>query len=247
MCTDKNDVTLVERYFDADLDDVGMQDVNSRLEADGAFKALFEQEQLLIQAIRYHDQRDKLHYLKTMEGHLSKNVHKASSRSLRPWHYLVAATVIGALVVAFVWLSVPEDPNKLFQAYFTPYPNAFEPGVRNIHKGTQRLLALHAYELGDYETAARGLKQAYNDHPEPGVLLLLGNANLTLGYVQEAEENFNTLIKNYDDLDPQAKWYLSLCYLKRGDVDRAKNILKELSETEISYASKAKELFERIN
>ncbi|HEY5751232.1 MAG TPA: tetratricopeptide repeat protein [Chryseolinea sp.] len=242
MYTDERDITLVERYFEVDLDDVGMQEVSSRLETDEPFKALFVREQLLIQVIRYQGQQDKLQYLKRMERHLL-----ASTPSLRPWYYLVAAAVIGALVVAFVWLSVPEDPNKLFQAYFKPYPNAFEPGVRSLHEGTQRRQALQAYEQGDYETAARGLKQSYNDHPEPGLLLLLGNANLTLGHVQEAEENFNLLIKNYDDLDLQAKWYLSLCYLKSGDVERAKNMLKELGATEISYASKAKELFEKVN
>lgn len=247
MYPDESDMRLVEQYFDADLDDVGMQEVNNRLETDESFKAMFEQEQLLIQALRYQGQRDVLSYLKKMEGHLSQDSHKVSTSSLRPWHYLVAAAVIGTLVVAITWLSVPEDPNKLFQAYFTPYPNAFEPGRRSPHEGTQRRQALRAYELGDYKTAAGGLKQSYHDHPEPGLLLLLGNANLALGHVQEAEENFNTLIKDYDDLDLQAKWYLSLCYLKRGDVERAKTMLKELGETEISYASKAKELFEKVN
>jgi len=245
MYSDESDITLVERYVDAELDDVGMQEVSSRLETDEPFKALVDREQLLIQVIRYQGHHDKLQYLKRMERHLLHNVHRASPSSLRPWHYQVAAAV--ALIIAIAWLSVPEDPNKLFRAYFKPYPNAFEPGVRSLHEGTQRRQALQAYELGDYETAVGGLQQSYNDHPEPGLLLLLGNANLTLGHVQEAEENFILLIKNYDDLDLQAKWYLSLCYLKNGDLERAKNMLKELGETEISYASKAKELFEKVN
>jgi TolA-binding protein len=242
MYTNERDMTLVERYFDVDVDDVGMQEVNSRLETDESLKALFEREQLLIQVIRYQGQHDRLEYLKKIERHML-----ASTPSLRVWHYLVAAATVGILVVAIAWLSAPQDPNKLFQSYFKPYPNAFSPGVRSRHERTQRRQALQAYEQGDYKTAALGLKQSYNDHPEPGLLLLLGNANLTLGHVQEAEENFNTLIKNYDDLDLQAKWYLSLCYLKNGDMERAKIMLKELGETEISYASRAKELLEKVN
>ncbi|SHG95834.1 Tetratricopeptide repeat-containing protein [Chryseolinea serpens] len=247
MYTDESDMTLVERYFDADLDDADMQEVTRRVETDDSFRALFEREQLLILVIRYQGQHDKLRYLKKMERHLSQDIHRAPTLSLRYWPYLVAAAVVGVLVALFVWLAVPKDSDKLFQAYFKPYPNMFEPGVRSVRETTQRRQALRAYELGDYETAARGLKQAYHDHPEPGLLLLLGNANLSLGHVPEAEENFNALIKNYDDLDLQAKWYLSLCYLKQGDVERAKIMLKELGATEISYASKAKELFEKVN
>jgi hypothetical protein len=67
-----------------------------------------------------------------------------------------------------------------------------------------------------------------------------------LGNTQEAQENFVTLIQDFDELDLQAKWYLSLCYLKSGDRENARKLLKELGETEISYASKAKELLEKV-
>ena len=45
----------------------------------------------------------------------------------------------------------------------------------------------------------------------------------------------------------QAKWYLSLCYLKSGETEKAQAILKELGATEISYATKARELLEKVN
>jgi tetratricopeptide (TPR) repeat protein len=81
---------------------------------------------------------------------------------------------------------------------------------------------------------------------EPGILLLLGNANLILGNTDDAMKNFGILSKEFDELDMQAKWYLSLCYLKRGDIDQAKKMLKELGETEISYAERARELLKKV-
>ena len=76
---------------------------------------------------------------------------------------------------------------------------------------------------------------------------MLGNTNLMLGQVTEAKENFVTLINDFDDMDLQAKWYLSLCYLKSDDRENARKMLRELGQTEISYASKAKELLEKID
>ena len=79
------------------------------------------------------------------------------------------------------------------------------------------------------------------------MLLLLGNSNLILGNLEEAKANFITLNQDFDDLDMQAKWYLSLCYLKSGETEKAQTILKELGATEISYATKARELLEKVN
>jgi Tfp pilus assembly protein FimV len=76
--------------------------------------------------------------------------------------------------------------------------------------------------------------------------MLLGNANLMVGRVEEAKQNFITLNDKFDSLDLQAKWYLSLCYLRTGDVEQARKILRELGETDISYASKARELLEKV-
>ena len=64
------------------------------------------------------------------------------------------------------------------------------------------------------------------------MLLLLGNANLMLGNIEEAQNNFLTLIKNFDELDGQAKWYLGLSYLKQGQKEKAKLILQELGNPE---------------
>ena len=140
-----------------------------------------------------------------------------------------------------------QSTDELFASYFTPYPNVFEPTVRGNDVATVRTQAFQAYERKDYQTAALGFEALLSVKEDPGILLLLGNSNLMLGKAKEAQENFVTLINKYDDLDLQAKWFLSLSYLKSGDKENARKILEELGETEISYASKAKELLEKVN
>ena len=112
---------------------------------------------------------------------------------------------------------------------------------------TKRTEAFQAYEQGEYQKAAAMFSTLLKEKEEPGVLLLLGNCNLILGNVEEAKQNFTTLNSDFDELDIQAKWFLGLCYLKSGDVEKARTMLTELGQTEISYADKAKELLEKLN
>lgn len=241
-------ITLVEKYFDNELTDSEAALFRDRLETDPSFRSLVEQEKILIQTIRHQGLVSDLAYLKTVEKTIGRGK-SAKILTFKPWYYAAAAVVVLTLI-AFWWLSVPsESPDKLFEAYFKPYPNVFEPTVRSSDApaDVRRAEAFVAYEQGDYQKAVALFTPLVNEKPEPGILLLLGNANLMLGKTDEAERNFTTLNKDFDELDLQAKWYLSLCYLKSGDVENARTILRELGETEISYAAKAKELLEKVN
>ena len=120
--------------------------------------------------------------------------------------------------------------------------------LRGTDMTTKRTEAFQAYEEKNYKASCPPLQRtAWQQKKESEILFLLGNTNLMLGQVTEAKENFVTLINDFDDMDLQAKWYLSLCYLKSDDRENARKMLRELGETEISYASKAKELLEKID
>jgi len=245
----ETDIALVEKYFDAELSDLEMKHFTSRIESDEKFKTLFEQEKALVGAIRHQGLQDNLQYLKTLEANMQETVHLKPNWGIKKWYYYAAAATVGIIILSKVLItSFTETPDQLFEAYFTPYPNMFEPTVRdNNTVVSKRTEAFQAYEQHDYQKAAILFKDLLKTNKEPGILLLLGNANLILGNLDEAKENFTTLNKDFDELDMQSKWFLSLCYLKSGDIERARTMLKELGETEISYATKAKELLEKVN
>jgi tetratricopeptide (TPR) repeat protein len=245
----ENDILLVEKYFDQELSAIEVDIVNKRLESDTKFKALFDQEKALIKTIRFEGLIRDLEALKQVERNIHQETAVRKTISWSPLYLKIAAGLILMAVVTSLMLLLPvhEDSEQLFQAYFKPYPNVFEPTMRSTDEVTQRAEAFQAYEQGDYQTALIGFKEILKNGNEPGVLFLAGNANLKLGNVADAKNNFLTLIKNYDELDTQAKWFLSLCYLKEGDVDQAKMMWEELTGTEISYSNKAKELLKKVD
>ncbi len=246
----ETDIALVEKYFDAELSDSEMNQFKVRIESDETFRTLYEQEKALVGAIRYQGLQENLRYLKALELSLRDQNQFNSNRSTNKWYFIAAAAIVGIIIIAKVTVtSFNPAPEQLFEAYFVPYPNMFEPTVRSNTPAaaTRRAEAFQAYENHDYQKAAIRFKELLADHNEAGILLLLGNANLILGNIAEAKENFITLNQDFDELDMQSKWYLSLCYLKSGDVAHARKILEELGKTEISYATKARELLEKVN
>lgn len=244
----EQDIALVEKYFDAELNDTEVEQFTKRMESDENFKTLVEQEKAIVGAIRHQGLSENLKYLQALEANLGDNTRVKLNPPVKKWYYFAAAATIGILILGKVLLnSFTETPDQLFEAYFTVYPNTFEPTVRGNTTVTKRTQAFSAYDQGDYQNAAILFRELMESNKEPGILLLLGNTNLILGNVEEAKVNFTTLNKEFDEFDIQSKWYLSLCYLKSGDVERARNILKELGDTEISYANKAKELLEKVN
>jgi tetratricopeptide (TPR) repeat protein len=240
------DIELIEKYFDAELDDTEQQAFVEKLNADLAFQRLVQQERALINAIRYEGISKDLRYLKQIETSLQGPNQRATRRT---WLYLAAAAVVSIIALTiFILPTFRPSTDQLFQAYFVAYPNMFEPTLRDNSQptGDRRTEAFKAYEEKDYSRAATLFSELLTQEQEPGVLLLLGNANLILGNTDEAMQNFSILSSEFDELDMQAKWYLSLCYLKRGDIDQAKKMLKELGETEISYAERARELLKKV-
>lgn len=224
------DISLIEKYFDEELDDAELKNFTKRMQSDETFKLLVEQERALIAAIRFEGAAANLHYLEELETKLQKETPIRLSSGSSSWYYYIAAAVTGAIIMVAVFMNTSKDePDQLFQAYFTPYPNMFEATTRsNESSDSKRADAFQAYEQRDYKKAATLFTELLNEKNEAGMLLLLGNSNMMLGNLEQAESNFIKLNEDFDELDIQAKWFLSLCYLKGGETEKARALLSTL-------------------
>src|SRR5690606_12533368 len=237
------DIDLVERYFDNELSEGESALVDKRLKTDAEFKAIFDRERALIRSIRAAGLSRDLQLLKEIERGISA-ANRGNVRSIQPWYYAAAAAVV-LIVVATVWLFPNgETPDELFNDYFTPVSNTFSPALRGDTPSQPQ--AFMYYDQGDYATAASLFGEMLAEKADPDVLLLSANANLAAGNTIVAEENLLTLIRDFDDYDTPAKWYLGLCYLKQGNVDKARAVLEELGQREVFYTGQAKELLQKV-
>jgi hypothetical protein len=237
----EKDIELIEKYFDEELSEVDAATFERRLNTDDGFRTLVEQEKYLIGAIRMQGLTDELGQLKRMEATLKDPSLSFLQTSNRRW-YILAAAVVSLIIIARFALMPPVTTESLYQDHFRPYPNIFEPQLRGEARADKRTEAFKAYDKRDYAQAATLFRALLQNQQDPGALLLLGNSNLMIGNTDEAIANFSQLVNEPSELSVQAKWFLSLAYLKKDDTTRALPLLKELAATDVSYAAKAREI-----
>src|SRR5690606_15214592 len=237
------DIDLVERYFDNELSEGESALVVKRLKTDAEFKAVFDRERALIRSIRAAGLSRDLQLLKEIERGISASS-QGTVRRIQPWYYAAAAAVV-LFAVATVWLFPNrQTPDELFNDYFTPLSNTFAPTLRS--ETLSQPEAFMYYDRGDYATSASLFGEMLVQEANPDVLLLSANANLAAGNTSVAEEHLLTLIRDFDEYDTPAKWYLGLCYLKQGNVDKARTVLEELGQREVFYTGQARELLRKV-
>jgi len=241
------DQVLVQKYLDRDASPEEVVEVESRLKTEPELQKMHNEYKNLPAGIRYHVLTAKLEQLRALENALPPVEMEAPVvrmyKSPRLW--LATAAVLLIAAISFVMFSGHSN-EELYAENFQPYPNVFEPTQRGENAADKRATAFAMYEQGNYERAAALFGELLTEKEEGEILLLLGNSNMMLGRIDDAKNNFLTLIRDFDALDEQAKWFLSLCYLKSGEREKAKLIWAELGDPKVTYSDKAKKLLQDI-
>lgn len=239
---------MIQKYVDRSASPEEVTEIEYRLKAEPELRKMHADYKVLPLGIRYHFLADKLDKLRTLEKALpAVEPEPGVTRVLRYWKPLAAAAALIIAVTVIFLYNRSESTADLFALNFEPYPNVFEPTQRGVDGSSdKRASAFAMYEQGNYEGAAALFTELLSQKEEPEILLLLGNSNLVLNRDEEAKNNFLTLIRDFDGLDEQAKWFLSLVYLKSGDRDKARLIWEELGDPKITYSDKAKRLLREV-
>ena len=104
------------------------------------------------------------------------------------------------------------------------------------------------YLLKDYDKSELAFNELRKMNEKLPEVLLFSGLN------QMGQENFEGAIKLFTDLlaaDDQfvieAQWYLGLCYIKTGEIQKASSLLETLSVTEGIYKKKAQLILKNLN
>ncbi|MBT1687601.1 tetratricopeptide repeat protein [Dawidia soli] len=169
----------------------------------------------------------------------------------RTYVYWAAAAVLMLIVSSVLLLRpTPADTRALYETYYRPYPDVFNPSVRGepgTTTASAREKASAAYRAGRYPEALqlfRSLSGA-DRQEQDNIRLYLGNCYLALDSLDAAAKAFLS-IGGDSHIASQAKWYLAMTYLKAGTADRAKSVLHTLADEGGSYADRAREILQKI-
>jgi tetratricopeptide (TPR) repeat protein len=251
MNNSTENIDLIERYFDNAMTEEEKLTFMDRLKSDLELRHLFDRERLLINTIRFGAAKDHLNFFKDLEKSLPDIT---AERKISPYIYYAAAASVVILVVAGIYFFSGNErtETQLYAENFVPYPNVFEPTVRGSEEATKRALAFQKYEHGDYQQAADLFSEILVDQRDQGMVLLLGNAQLALGKIDDAKDNFSKVIegspeiKDSPELAAPAHWYLGLCFVKNGETQNAIETFEKLTKVDNPYAQRAKDLLKQL-
>ncbi len=248
----KIDIELIEKYLDQELSKEEQSEFESKLQAEKSFREDFEKFKLLIEGIRYSGAkssiRSKIEHLEASLPDIEITPHNRFQIARAPFFkYAASFTLILVSVWLFRDLSLKPDHEEIFAVNFEPYLNTGNGSLRGHSEArSPEQLAYAAYDSDNFVQAAPQFETLLAENDDAAMRLYLGNALLALGKIELAKEQFNMLLENEAGLIIQAKWYLSLCYLRNGELDQAKEILVELSQNGKSYRSKAVNILEQL-
>ncbi|MBL0682112.1 hypothetical protein JJQ60_01145 [Aquimarina mytili] len=174
-----------------------------------------------------------------------KNEADTNKKSTFSTYWKIAASFLVLIGMStFLWLNHnPEE--ELFAAYYAPYP------IGDIKRGADTATddfkeIVLDYKRKEYIKVIPALERYVQQKPDNEQLkLCLGNSYLNTNQLAKAEtlfQNFSSESKYYSD----AKWFLSLTYLKMKEEDQTTLLLKELISFDNIYKQNAAKLLQEI-
>ena len=252
MNKEEIDIELIEKYLEHRLSKEQELEFQARLQTEKAFHEHVEKIKLLIEGIRYSGSKSSIRSKIEQLASTLPDIELGQKRQfkLTRTQFLKYAASF-ALILAFAWLSrdvlLKPDHEEIFSANFEPYLNTGNGMVRgSVADRSPEQLAYAAYDSENFADAVKQFDALLAKNDDAAMRLYLGNSLLALGEVESAKQQFLTLLQNDAGLIIQAKWYLSLCYLKNGEIDQAQEILQELSQNGKSYRKMASKILKDL-
>ncbi len=198
----------IEQYLLNNMGDIERQAFEDELNSDPELKKLFEKKQLLINGIRAGFNSEFKSKLKIED---QRRKHMVKIRRIRFISGIAAILVIGIFSTFFL-NSINQNPIKIYEEYYQPYPNISTPLSRSDENGNS---PYYQYEKGDFQTALIGFQALIKDNSDDESALFYA----ALSYMELSE--FNNAIeylkkvttKNQSKFTQPATWYLSLAYI----------------------------------
>lgn len=162
-----------------------------------------------------------------------------------------AAVALMAVISSVLYMLLKPDPShdELYSAYYTRYES---PGaVRSAINPANTLMenAIASYSAREYEKAIVYLEQVIQTRQEDMESVFMhGMANMEVKNYPVASGSFSKVIAHNDNLYLEdAEWYLGLCYMMTGSIEKAVSQFNAIASSGSRYRKQAAMLSRKLN
>jgi tetratricopeptide (TPR) repeat protein len=165
--------------------------------------------------------------------------------------YILGSMAATIAILMVVWLNLTKNnisSSELYAEYYQPAEINMSFRTAEDIVDSDLRSAMLFYENKDYSNAIALFEKILStDESRIGLNLYSGISYMELSHYAEANENFKKIIDHKANaFIESAQWYLGLCYLKTGEVDKADEIFRAISTSEGYYKKEAKKVLKKI-
>jgi len=250
MKLDQEDMNSIkiQRYLDGDMSGAERIDFEKELAVDPDLKSLTDNYNILAEGIRYHARQNAWNRIQQLEaGYAGQEIKMVPSRKIWPVYAVAASVAIIAIAFAYNNNLNFNKSERIFEANFTPYQALVHGPTRSeAIPESKQARAFSAYSNENYQQAVTLFKEIDALENDPLIWFYLGNSYLAIDKPEDAINYFLQVLSQDTALTSQARWYLGLSYVAKGDIDEAKKVFQALANDTTSYGERAKSILNQI-
>ena len=243
-------VKQITEYLNGELEGDALQNFENEMSVDAEFRQLVEEDRLIREGVQLMVLEKTKRELQELEKELSGSQSRKKTTnviSLRRWMGWTAAAVV--LIALGWWVLFDKDQvthEDLYAAYFEPEPNLFHPEQRGGEELALIDRAFQAYDYENHEQAIRLFEDLLKERYDASVQFYLGVSYLADENPDKALKALNDFLKNSQDMQNEAKWFMALAHLKSGEIDKTREQLEVITKTKNSKTSQAVALMKQL-
>ncbi|MDP4224402.1 MAG: tetratricopeptide repeat protein [Bacteroidota bacterium] len=239
---------FIERYNAGEMDESEKLWFQKEMDGNPELKAETELRRKTDEALKKRDiinLREKLV--------LIENQAKTGKPPRGPWREFIryAAAFAGVAVLAGGLLLIPKhrlSNDEIIDKFYSPYDAPAPSRAGTIVSNADYNLALEYYKVKDYRSAAVYFSKVIKDEPRNmNSWLMNGISNFEVSNYPEAKSSFETVIEDDNNLYiDHAQWYLGLCYIKTGELEKARQQMTVIGNSENVHRKEARKILKGI-
>lgn len=162
---------------------------------------------------------------------------------------LVGALVLSLSSLGYYAAQVSTIPTKeeIFHKYYQPYSVTITDRSGSDEINTLLTSAMERYKEREYNQALQLFQKVLTKREDVAASLYSGISFMEVQKYKQANESFEDVVEDKDNLYlDQARWYMSMCHIRLGNIENARNMLLTLAEESEYYRDKARKVERKI-
>lgn len=216
-----NDDQRIQDYIHNRLSAKEKERFEQAVKEDEALRKNYSEHKAIHNAFLLHEAEQLKLKLKSYEN---KNAKSSTSKLKDPLFLAIAASILVVVGLTYYFNYFQQN---LYEQYFEPYPNVYQPIVRG--NTTQSTKAFMYYENQNYTMAQDAFEDLLDVKNNPNIRFYYALSFLNINQPEKAVREFKTLQGIKFEFQAEVFWYQSLALIKLQNKNEAKILLTKLS------------------